>query len=47
MNFTHLGQANQLVKMGHEDRNSIPQAGKQPVDMAVDLGDGDVGVAIF
>lgn len=40
-------QANQLVKVGHEHRDSIAQSGEQSVDVAVDLGNLDVGVAVL
>lgn len=45
--FTCRRQANQLVKVGHEHRDSIAQSGEQSVDMAVNLGNLDVGVAVL
>lgn len=33
--------------MGHEDGNLLAQASEQAVDVAVNLGDLDVGVAIL
>lgn len=33
--------------MGHEDGNLLAQAGEQTVDIAVNLGDLDVGVAVL
>ena len=33
--------------MGHERRDSIPQTSEEPVDVAIDLDDVDVGVAIL
>jgi hypothetical protein len=33
--------------VGHEHRNSIPQTSEKPVDITINLGDFDVGVAIL
>lgn len=33
--------------MGHEDRDLIPKASEEAVDMTVDLGDFEVGMAIL
>lgn len=45
--FTHLGKSDELVVVGHEDGNLLAQAGEQTVDIAVNLGDLDVGVAVL
>lgn len=44
---TRLGQADELVKMRHEDRNSVSHSSEEPVGMSVDFGDGNVRMAIF
>jgi calcineurin-like phosphoesterase family protein len=44
---THLRQANQLVVVGHEHGNFISQPSEETVDIAVDLGDVDVGMAVL
>jgi len=43
----YLGQANELVEVGHESSHAVTQTSEQTVDVAVHLGDVDVGVAIF
>lgn len=40
-------QADQFVKVGHEDGNRVSQPGEKPVGMAVDFGDVDVRMTIL
>ena len=44
---THLGQINQLVVVGHEHGDFFSQTSEETINIAVDLGDLDVGVTVL
>ena len=44
---THLGEGNELVVVGHEDGDLLSESGEQSINVAVNLGDLDVGVAVL